>query len=192
MAQQLLCRWAVFVAFLVSACAAPNAASAQADNAPEIFKNMNYLKSLVGTWDAVAEFHQRDGSLAYDLGTYNIFSVLEGTYLQWEVVLRSKDNPARQHSFLTFITYNPVTRKYDSTYFYSRWALRVTETGEYDDKTKEFRTTAFIPLEDGVHDENVRTITKLGQDKVVYQHYSRYNNESAERMDVEIRLTRSQ
>jgi len=26
----------------------------------------------------------------------------------------------------------------------------------------------------------------------VYQHYSRYNNESAERMDVEIRLTRSQ
>ena len=124
MAQRSICHWAVFIAFLATSWAAPHAASAQADNAPEIFKNMNYLKSLVGTWDAVAEFHQRDGSLAYDLGTYKISSVLDSTYLECEVVLHSKDNPARQHSFLTFITYNPVTRKYDSTYFYSRWALR--------------------------------------------------------------------
>ena len=154
---------------------------------------MSYLKPLAGTWSTVAEFHQKDGSLAYDLGSYKISFVLEGTYLQWEVELHDKDDPSKHHSFLIFVTYNPVTKKYDSTYFYSRWALRVTETGEYDDKSKEFRTTAFIPLEDGVHDENVRTITRLSdRNKIVYEHYSRYSNESAERMNVVIKLTRQQ
>lgn len=146
---------------------------------------------MVGTWTAVAEFHQKDGTLAYDIGTYKISSVLEGTYLQWEVELHDKDNPRKHHSFLTFVTFNPVTKKYDSTYFYSRWALRVTETGEYDPKTKEYRTTAFIPLEDGVRDENVTTITKLDdRTRIVYEHYSRYSDEKAGRMNVVITLTR--
>jgi Protein of unknown function (DUF1579) len=168
------------------------AAQGRADDADAILSNMNYPKPLVGNWSAVAEFHEKDGGLGYDVGSYKISFVLEGTYLQWEVELHDKANPSKHHSFLIFITYNPVTKKYDSTYFYSRWALRVTETGEYDDKSKEFRTTVFIPLEDGVHDENVRTITRLNdRNKIVYEHYSRYSNESAERMNVVITLTRS-
>jgi hypothetical protein len=181
---------AVFMLSIAFACDLP-IANAQADDAQAIFDHMNQLKSLVGTWSAVAEFHQKEGSISTDIGTYKISSVLEDTYLQWDVVLYPKENPKKQHSFWMLVTYSPVTHKYDGTYFYSRWALRVTETGEYDDSTKEFRTTAFIPLEDGVHDENVRTITKLGdRNKIVYQHYSRYNNEDSERMDVVITLTR--
>jgi hypothetical protein len=68
----------------------------------------------------------------------------------------------------------------------------VTETEEYDDDgAQEFRTRAFIPLEDGVHDESVRTITSLKDpDRVVYRHYSRYSHEEAERLNLEITLTR--
>jgi hypothetical protein len=179
---------ALFIGFVGSLYVA---AQGRADDAQAILNSMSYLTPMVGTWTAVAEFRQKDGTLAYDVGTYKIFSVLAGTYLEWEVELHDKDDPSKHHSFLTFVTYNPVTKKYDSTYFYSRWALRVTETGEYDPKTKEFRTTAFIPLEDGLHDENVRTITRIrDRDKIVYEHYSRYSNERAERMNVVITLTR--
>jgi uncharacterized protein DUF1579 len=181
---------ALLVAFVASV---PVAAHGRADDTQAIFSNMSQLKPLVGTWSAVAEFHEKDGTLSYDLGSYTIAYVLEGTYLQCLVELHDKDDRSKHHSFLIFITYNPVTKKFDSTYFYSRWALRVTESGEFDDKSKEFRTTAFIPLEDGVHDENVRTISKLSdRNKVVYEHYSRYSNESAERMNVVITLTRQQ
>lgn len=182
---------AVVVSLFALVCSLPTTAQGRADDAQTILSNMKYLKPLVGTWNAVAEFHEKDGTLAYDLGTYKISFVLDGTYLQWDVELHPKDNPGKPHYFLNFITYNPVTKKYDSTYFYSRWALRVTETGDYDNKSKEFRTTAFIPLEDNVHDENVRTITKLADpNKIVYEHYSRYSNEDAERMNVVITLTR--
>jgi hypothetical protein len=76
--------------------------------------------------------------------------------------------------------------------FYSGWALRVTETGEYDDKSKEFRTVAFIPLEGGIHDENVRTITRFAETRhIQYLHYSRYNGESNEHNDLTIKLTRA-
>lgn len=176
---------------LALVCGISTAAQGRADDAKAILASMDNLRPLVGTWVAVAEFHQRDGTLGYDLGTYKVSYVLEGTYLQCEVELHDKVDPAKHHSFLIFITYNPVTAKYDSTYFYSRWALRVTETGEYDNKTKEYRTVAFIPLEDGAHDENVRTITELSdRNNIVYKHYSRYSNESSERMNVVIRLTR--
>jgi hypothetical protein len=173
------------------ACSLPSLAQGRADDAQTILTNMSYLKPWVGTWKVVAEFHQKDGTLAYDFGTYKVDYTLEGTYLQLQVELHDKDDPRRRHSFLTFITYNPVTQKYDTTFFYSRWALRVMETGEYDAKSKEFRTAAFIPLEDGEHDENVRTITKLGdRNKIIHEHYSRHSNENAERMDVIFTLTR--
>src|SRR5512141_213836 len=123
-----------------------------------ISEHMSHLRPLIGTWAAIAEFRGRDGSRAYETGTYRISPVLDGTYLQWDVTLRRRDDPSKVHSFLIFVTFNPTTSRYDLTYLYSRWALRVTESGDYDPASKEFRTTAFIPKEDGVHDENVRTI----------------------------------
>jgi hypothetical protein len=166
-------------------------AQGRADDTAAILSNINHLAPLVGTWKAVAEFHERDGTLRYNDGTYEIAPVLEGTYLKWEVALHRREDPKRRHSFWIFTTFNPQSGEYDETYFYSGWALRVTETGEYDPQLKEFRTKAFIPLEDGERDENVRTITRLAdKNKIVYLHYSRYNNEAAERMDVQITLTR--
>jgi hypothetical protein len=42
-----------------------------------------------------------------------------------------------------------------------------------------------------LHDEYVTTLMKLGnQDKIVYEHYSRYSDEKTARMNVVITLTR--
>jgi Protein of unknown function (DUF1579) len=178
----------VFLAAFVSA--APLSAQGRADDAQAIFKNMENLKPLIGNWTAVVRFHDKDGSITEEAGTYKISSALEGTYLEEQVEFHRKDDPTKHHSFLVFITYNPVTKKYDSTYLYSRWALRVTESGEFDEKTKEYRTTAFIPNEDGSRDENVRTITKLAKpNEIEYSHYSRYSNETSELLNLVVTMT---
>jgi hypothetical protein len=190
---RILGRCVVFV-FLSFIAIAP-LTSAQADDPAgdyaKIREAMKKLSPLVGKWRAVALFPQSDGSVTENDGTYDIGWVLEDTYLEYRVELHRKGDPSRHHGFIMYVTYNPRTQQYDSTYFYTRWAIRVTETGEYDAVTREFRTKAFIPLEDGVHDENVHTVTHLNDpNKIVYTHYSRYSNQATERMDVEITLTR--
>lgn len=191
MSHRMLSNWITCILTLMFICAAFRTAAAQPENAEDIRRNMAYLKPLIGNWDASADFHLADGGTARRRGSYKIASVLDDTYLQWDVTLWSENDPSRRHSFLIFITYNPATKKYDCTYFYSRSALRVTETGEYDNERKQFRTSAYVPLEDGVRDENVRTITTIADNSVNYVHYSRYNDEKNERMDLEIRLTRA-
>jgi Protein of unknown function (DUF1579) len=157
-----------------------------------IREGISKLAPLVGKWRAVALFYDGDKITEND-GTYDIRWALEETYLEFREELHRRNDPSHHHELVLYVTYNPSNRQYDSTYFYSRWAIRVTETGEYDAVAREFRTKAFIPLEDGVHDENVRTITNLKDpNKIVYTHYSRYSNQARERMDVEITLTREQ
>jgi hypothetical protein len=157
----------------------------------KIREGMKNLSPLIGTWDSVWKFHDKSG-VSVDVGTSSVTSVLDDTYLQWHVEHHSKEDPKHSRSFIIYTTFDPRSSRYDQTYFYSRSALRVTETGVYDDQAREFRTTAFIPLEDGIHDENVRTIISLKDpNKIVYTHYSRYNNETIERMDLEVTLTRS-
>ena len=177
---------------IVAGCVDPLVAKAQADDAKAIAAHMDSVTPLIGTWNAVAEFHRRDGTTTEEVGTYKVSWVLERTYMQWEMTLSVRNDPSRHHSMLLLVTYNPATKKYESTYFYSGWAMRVMETGEYDGKSREFRTVAFIPLEDGVHDENVRTITRFAETRhIQYLHYSRYNGESSERNDLTIFLTRA-
>jgi Protein of unknown function (DUF1579) len=148
------------------------------------------LAPLIGKWHAIARFHD-NGSVHENVGTYTISYTLDNTYLRWEIELHSKDDPKRSQSFVIYTTFNPATKQYNQTYFYSNWAQRVTETGEFDDETKEYKTSALVPLEDGKHDESVRTITNLKDpDRITYVHFSRYNNENAERMNVDITLTR--
>ena len=60
------------------------------------------------------------------------------------------------------------------------------------DANGELRTTAFIPLEDDVHDGSVRTVLKFADpNHAIYRHYSRYSHEKSERLDLEIELTRA-
>ena len=157
-----------------------------------ILAGMRRLAPLVGTWDAVWKFHERDGNVSERVGTHTIAPVLDGTYLAWSVEQHRKGEAARGPRFMIYTTFDPRKNRYDQTYFYSRWALRVTETGDFDDAARAFRTTAFIPKEDDVHDENVRTILTFADSRhAVYRHWSRYDNEPVERLDLEIELTRS-
>jgi hypothetical protein len=157
---------------------------------PRIREEMAKLAPFVGNWSAVALFHD-DKTITENDGTWEIRWALENTYLEFRVAMHRKGDPSHHNGFVRFITYNPRTQQYDCTYFYTRWAGRVTETGVYDETTKQFRTKAFVPLEDGVHDENVRTIENLSDpNKIVHTHYSQKSNEPSERMQVEFTLTR--
>ena len=156
----------------------------------KIREGMKKLAPLIGRWNVVALFHDGE-TVAERLGSYEISSVLEDSYLEWKVELHRKDDPKRNSQFIIFTTFDPRTNHYVQTYFYKGWALRVTESGEFDDAAREYLTTALIPLEDDVHDEIVRTITSLRDPgRIVYTHYSRYGHQKAERMDVEITMTR--
>lgn len=157
-----------------------------------IREGMKKLAPLIGQWRAAVTFHDEDG-ITREEGTYKVSSVLDDTYLELEVERHRPEHPERRQRMLTFITFNPKSNEYETTYFYSRWATRVTETGLFDDAAREFRTKAFIPLEDGVNDETVRTITTFKDPtRVVHRHYSRRSpKETCEHMDLEIVLTRA-
>jgi hypothetical protein len=154
---------------------------------------MSKLAPLVGEWNAVWTFYDKNSVKEDpDPGTESISFVLDGTYLEFQWEHHNKQDPTRVRKVTSFVTFNPRTNQYDSTYFY-RWnALRVTDTGEYDPVLQEFRTRGFIPLEDGVNDETVRTFTGLKDpNRIVYKHYSRRSPaETCERMDLEIVFTR--
>jgi len=172
------------------AWAMPAHADDPAGDFTKIREGMSKLAPMVGKWRAVALFHDGD-KLTENDGTYDIEWVLENTYLECRVELHRKGDPSHHHGFIMYVTYNPATQHYDSTYLYTRWARRVTETGEYDAAVREFRTKAFIPQEDGVHGENVHTVSDLRDpNKIVYTHYSRYDYQASEHMDVQITLTR--
>jgi hypothetical protein len=151
---------------------------------------MNKLAPLIGKWNVEVTFHHKD-SVTGEVGTWAVTSVLDGTYLEFQTERHLKDNPKRSAKVIWYTTFNPRSNQYETTYFYNRWALRVTETGEYDEGTQEFRTRGFIPLEDGVNDETVRSITSLKDpSKIVYTHYSmRSPAEACQRIDVEMILT---
>jgi Protein of unknown function (DUF1579) len=151
---------------------------------------MNKLARLIGKWNVAVTFHHKD-SVTEEVGTWSVTSVLDDTYLEFQTERHLKDNPKRSAKVIWYTTFNPRSNRYETTYFYNRWAMRVTETGEYDEATQEFRTRGFIPLEDGVNDETVRTITSLKDpNKIVYTHYSmRSPAETCQRIDVEMILT---
>ncbi|MGD0142164.1 MAG: DUF1579 family protein [Rhizomicrobium sp.] len=165
--------------------------AATAANVDAIFEHMARLRPLIGTWKAAIDFHGRDGSVSPETADYVVRPVLDGTYLEWDVTVYPASDPGKPHSFMIMTTYNPETQKYDQTYFYSRQAMRVTETGDFDDVRHEYNTVAFVPREDGVRDESVRTVTRFRDDgRVEYWHYSRYSDEKLDLMNFHATLTR--
>jgi hypothetical protein len=153
----------------------------------KIHTAMRKLAPFVGRWRAVAIWPDN----TENDGIWDIRWALENTYLEFRVAMHRRGNPSHHNGFVRFITYNPRTQQYDVTYLYTRWAGRVTETGVYDDATRQLRSKAFIPLEDGVHDENVRTIEDLSNpNKIVHTHYSQKSNEPKENLQVVFTLTR--
>jgi Protein of unknown function (DUF1579) len=179
---------ATFLACLGLASSA--GAQAAADDMTAISANMAKLTPLIGQWNVKAEFRRRDGQTVIQDGSYAVRPVLDGTYLHCDVKLWPTGHPERGHQFYIFITYDPVTAAYRNTYIYSGWSVRVTEQGTFDEATKQYRTSAYIPDEDGKRDEIVRTITDLSLPKQVrYDHFSRYEDEIAEAHDLTITLS---
>jgi hypothetical protein len=166
---------------------------AQADDVETIRKHMDHLRPLVGSWSADYEFHDKDGTIDVEPGTFIVSWVLDDSYLQVQAEHHRRDNPRRHRAYTTFITYDPVTKKYVCTYFYGRSSLRVTEDGLFDEQTSELRTSALIPLEDGKRDERVRNIFSLsGTDSLTLLHYNKYSDEPGERLQLVIKLRRSE
>lgn|GEM_PF-6147139 len=155
-------------------------------------EKIKLLQPFAGNWSAEVKLHARDGRTFYESGTYQVSWILDSTYLQWHAYLNSKSNSKRIRNFMILMTYNPDSANYENLYIYRGSPMKVFEKGNFDPANMQYITTAFIPLEDGVHDEHVRTITKISGDHnhISYVHYSRYSNESAEILDFEAELKR--
>jgi len=163
----------------------PTALADEADY-QKIRVQMNKLSPLIGKWNVAATFHGKDGGVREQMATWSVSSALDDTYLEFQTERHSKNTPERSAKVVWYITFNTRTNQYELTYFYNKWGQRVTETGEYDDTTREFRTRGYIPLEDGINDETVRAIFSLkDHDKIVYTHYTmRAPAETCERVDL--------
>jgi hypothetical protein len=185
-------RWLRVAAILLitvgTSAAQTNPRAAAARDFATVSAKMKHLEPLLGDWTADVQFIGKDGKISHREGTYSIRYTLDQTYQQWDITFRNPQTGNAQ-SMLLMITFNPVTGKYDLTYFYSRYAPQVREVGEFDTKTNEFRTTAFIPREDGVRDEHIRTVTRISA-KPEYLHYNRYSDEKEERLGVRIIMER--
>jgi hypothetical protein len=179
--------------FALLTCTALTAFATEAEY-QKIRAQMNKLSPLIGKWNVTATFHGMDGGVREQVATWSVSSVLDDTYLEFQTERHSKNTPERSAKVVWYITFNPRTNQYELTYFYNKWGQRVTETGEYDEATREFRTRGYIPLEDGVNDETVRAIFSLkDQNKIVYTHYSmRASAETCQRVDLVMVCTHAQ
>jgi hypothetical protein len=157
----------------------------------KIREGMKKLLPLIGKWDVAVAFYDPDGTITNEVGTWNVSSVLDDTYLEFQTERHLKDNPKRHRLVLFYVTFNPRSNRYDITFFYNWSALRVIIRGEFDDGTQEFRTRGYIPAEDSVNDETVsETFSLKDHKRIVYKHYSmRSPRETAQRLDVEMILT---
>ena len=178
---------------IVLAIFAVSLESARADDAEhlKVRRAMTKLGPLVGQWKSAVAFYDQEG-VTREVGIYSVSFVLDNTYLEAQMERHLEGRPERPSKTIDYVTFNPQTNRYESTYFYNGSALRVTETGEFDDQTQEYRTRAYIPSEDGVNDETVRTVTSFKDpNKIIYRHFSmRSPKETCQRMDLEIVLTR--
>ena len=178
------------VAFLLGAV---RTAAAQENSANTIREHMDLLRPFVGSWSGEYEFHEKDGTTLIEPATWTVSWALDDTYLQVQAAYHRREDPSRHRAYINYITYDPVTKEYVLTFFYARSAMRVTEDGVFDEQTKELRTIGLVPLEDGKRDERVRNIYKLtGTDSIINFHYSQYIDEPSERLQLVIRLRRSE
>lgn len=148
---------------------------------------------FAGSWRAETVFYTRKDHVPEyrETGIYKISWVLDTTYLKWDIQLHDKNNSGRKRSILILITFNPDSSYYEENYFYNGSSLKVFEIGNYDKIHRDFTTKAFIPLEDGSHDEHVRTVTHImAKNSISYIHYSQYSNEPEECNDFSAFLER--
>ncbi len=181
----------ILAAVAVTTWATPPVNPEEAARYARIQDGMKKLLPLVGNWNVAVDFHNADGTTTKEIGTWTVTSVLDNTYLEFDTERHLPDNLRRHRLVLFFVTFNPKSNKYDITFFYNWSALRVTETGSFDDSTQQFRTRGYIPDEDGVNDETVAELFDLKDAKrIVYKHYSmRSPRETAQRLDEEMIVT---
>jgi Protein of unknown function (DUF1579) len=190
MRSKLLCALPLMVA-AVTAWSTPPVSPDEAAQYAKIQQGMNKLLPLVGKWDPAVDFHDQDGTITKEVGTWLVTSILDDTYLEFQTERHLQNNQRRHRLVWFFVTFNPKSNKYDITFLYNWSALRVTLTGDFDESTQELKTRGYIPDEDGVNDETVAETFNLKDHKrIVYKHYSmRSPQETAQRLDVEMILT---
>jgi hypothetical protein len=190
MKNKSLCAF-ILLSLAVTMRATPPVNPEEAARYAKIQEGMKKLLPLVGKWNVAVDFHNADGTTTKQIGTWTVASILDDTYLEFDTERHLPDNLRRHRLVLFFVTFNPKSSKYDITFFYNWSALRVTETGNFDNSTQQFRTRGYVPDEDGVNDETVAEVFDLKDPKrIVYKHYSmRSPRETTQRLDEEMIVT---
>lgn len=120
---------------------------------------LSYLKPMVGIWEHETVQVLSNGQIVKEKGTAQIDFILDSTFLQLEVVL-NRENSSR--SYLQLIGFDPNTRQYKSTYFYSGTTIVVNESGHWNKNEGKMELQGVNPwasqLENGI---NIRSNIKI-------------------------------
>jgi uncharacterized protein DUF1579 len=129
----------VLAAFIAST-ATPGAAAPIAQSGPEHAR----LAAMAGAWDVEVTFWLRPGAPGVtSKGTSTIQSLFGGLFIEEKIEGTLNGAP---FTTLAWTGFNTVTHQYEATRIASTNTIRISETGGYDEGTKQFELKAEYPL----------------------------------------------
>ena len=98
------------------------------------------LTAMAGTWDVEVTFWFRpDGPGATSKGVSTIRPLLGGTFIEEKIEGTMNGAP---YTTLAWTGFNTASKQYEATRIASTNTIRIAETGNYDEKTKQFELKA--------------------------------------------------
>jgi hypothetical protein len=143
------------------------------------------LASMVGTWDAELTFwFQPGGPGIASKGTSVIRPLFDGLFIEERIEGTLNGAP---FEILAWSGYNTSTHHYEATRIASTNTIRIAETGDYDERTKQFELKADYPMAGETWHQ--RTVIQPAGDTMIAASYLSFDN-VPEWKGVEIKYTR--
>jgi hypothetical protein len=102
------------------------------------------LTAMAGTWDVEMTFWFKPGAPGVPTkGTSTIRALLGGLFIEEKIEGSLNGTP---FTTLAWTGFNTSSRQYEATRIASTNTMRIAETGQYDDKTRQFELKAEYPL----------------------------------------------
>jgi hypothetical protein len=130
----------VFLAVIVAVAASPRGVEQAVQPSAEHTR----LTAMAGTWDVELTFWLRPGGPGMtSKGVSTIQPLFGGLFIEEKIEGTLNGTP---FTTLAWTGFNIVTHRYEATRIASTNTIRIVETGDYDENTKQFELKADYPL----------------------------------------------